>query len=306
MALISTITIDWDASPRIVLVPPPLVSVTIQDLVDTIRFLEAENIQYPKIVDTAGKTFLYNDGFADYFTGIVVTLQNAQIAFGARPGPAYVQCQITAGDLVAVDTNNLPISPVAPTAFTQLVISQSTSPSIVVTSGGVGTPADVADAVWDAAMASHLGAGTTGEKLNSAGSGGGSSDWTSPERDQIRFRLGLDGTQSTPATTTGTLPNVASRVWEEVALSHMTAGTMGEKVNLIKADTSSIAVSVVSIETMVNTILKYDKNRTKIDTLAKTLIVYDNDGVTPIQVFNLRDSNGQPSVVESYERIPTL
>lgn len=306
MALISTITIDFDASPRIVMIPAPLVYVTVQDLVDTIRFLEAENIVYPKIVDTAGKTFLYNDGFADFYTGIVLTLRNAQIAFGARPGPAYVQCQIAAGDIVAVDNSNTPISPVYPTAFTQLVISQSTSPSIVVTSGGVGTPADVANAVWDASMSAHLGAGTTGEKLNSAGSGGGSSDWTSPEREQIRYRLGLDGTQSTPATSTGTLPNIASRVWEEVALSHLATGTMGEKLNLVKADTNSIAMSVVSVEAMVNLILKYDKNRTKIDTASKTLIIYDNDGVTPIQVFNLKDASGNPSVVESYERVPTL
>lgn len=63
------------------------------------------------------------------------------------------------------------------------------------------TVGDIADAVWDEAISGHLSAGTTGKALDdaSAGGGGGGTDWTAGEREQIRFRLGIDGTASTPS-----------------------------------------------------------------------------------------------------------
>lgn len=63
------------------------------------------------------------------------------------------------------------------------------------------TVGDIADAVWDEAISGHLSAGSTGKALDdaSAGGGGGGTDWTAGEREQIRFRLGIDGTASTPS-----------------------------------------------------------------------------------------------------------
>lgn len=61
------------------------------------------------------------------------------------------------------------------------------------------TVADIADGVWDEAISGHLTAGTTGKALDDASAGGGATDWTSGEREQIRFRLGIDGTASTPS-----------------------------------------------------------------------------------------------------------
>jgi hypothetical protein len=56
--------------------------------------------------------------------------------------------------------------------------------------------------------------------------------------------------------------------------------------------------------TLLQTLLKYEKNRTRIDKTAKTLTVYDDDGTTPIKVFSLRDENGVPSITEIIERLP--
>lgn len=64
------------------------------------------------------------------------------------------------------------------------------------------TVSDIADGVWDEAISGHLSAGSTGKALDDAsagGGGGGGTDWTAGEREQIRFRLGIDGTASTPA-----------------------------------------------------------------------------------------------------------
>lgn len=142
----------------------------------------------------------------------------------------------------------------------------------VATGGGLApTAQEVRDAVWSVDLTSY-GTGTAGEHVNA---------------------LPL-------------LSDVASAVWEEASNTHVTSGSMGMLMSQINANSGATALSVVTIGNQVNLMLKYDKNRTKIDTVAKTLVVYDNDGITPIQIFNLRDSNGLPSVVESYERIPTL
>ena len=64
------------------------------------------------------------------------------------------------------------------------------------------TVGDIADGVWDEAISGHLSAGSTGKALDDAsagGGGGGGTDWTAGEREQIRFRLGIDGTASTPS-----------------------------------------------------------------------------------------------------------
>ena len=68
------------------------------------------------------------------------------------------------------------------------------------------SPEALADAVWRASLAEYSGiAGSTGEALDAAaaggggGGGGGVTDWTSTERQQIRHRLGIDGSASTPS-----------------------------------------------------------------------------------------------------------
>ena len=57
MAFRSDISINWLVNPRIITVEAPSVEVTIQDLYDTIRRLEARiyNSPFPKIVQAGGK-----------------------------------------------------------------------------------------------------------------------------------------------------------------------------------------------------------------------------------------------------------
>jgi hypothetical protein len=78
-------------------------------------------------------------------------------------------------------------------------------------------------------------------------------------------------------------------------------GSIGE--SLIDNETTIIA-NQATITSLLTTLLKYETNRTRIDTAAKTLTIYDNDGTTPIKVFDLKDSGGVASVVEVCERDP--
>jgi hypothetical protein len=104
----------------------------------------------------------------------------------------------------------------------------------------------------------------------------------------------------------GAVNQIINGVWDEPAINHVISGSTGEVLSTIKADTTAIAISIPAINTILQRLLKYDNNRTRVDASAKTLTVFDDDGVTPIQVFNLKDSSGVASVAEVAERVPTL
>ena len=58
MVFRSDITVSWIHSPRLIFVAAPSTEVSIQDLVDTLRFLEErpwEGLAYPSIIEAAGK-----------------------------------------------------------------------------------------------------------------------------------------------------------------------------------------------------------------------------------------------------------
>lgn len=100
--------------------------------------------------------------------------------------------------------------------------------------------------------------------------------------------------------------SVADDVWNANAISYTNANSMGELINKISAHTSTTAVDIIDIKQLLYTIKQFENNRTKIDTQTNTLTVYKDDGVTPLQIFNLKDSVGNGSVTEVAERVPTL
>jgi hypothetical protein len=137
------ISVNWTPSPRIVTVAAPEVAVTIQDLYDTLRTLEAEpyGVDEPSIVSGAGKEPLGGG----LYVGLTVTLLNARLAFEARPGPSFVQCQVSGGNLVAVDALGAEMNPIQTTAYTQVIMAASSSSTLL---EGEISADEVAEAVW--------------------------------------------------------------------------------------------------------------------------------------------------------------
>jgi len=135
----------------------------------------------------------------------------------------------------------------------------------------------------------------------------------------------IDGSQTTA-------DQIATTTWERLAATHVDPLTLGGMVNALNTrtqnilnysigldmkaditnskvddvltDTNSIINSLSLALDIVNSILKYNSNRTRIDKNDKTLTVYDDDGVTPITVFDLKDFNGVASITEIAERVP--
>ncbi len=139
MALRGDIWVNWDASPRVIWIQSPSTSLLVQDLVDTIRTLESEqlSLSYDRLMDAAGK----DDLGGGVFVGITATLNNAVIAFEDRAGPSFVRCTVTGGNLVAKDAAGDPLEPVKVTAYTQVLVLRSAAATIV----GINA---VADDVW--------------------------------------------------------------------------------------------------------------------------------------------------------------
>jgi len=70
---------------------------------------------------------------------------------------------------------------------------------------------ELEDTVWDAPLANHLDVGSTGEALDNASTGGGGTDWTGSEREQIRQALGVTGVVAA-TTGAGTLELAAAAI----------------------------------------------------------------------------------------------
>lgn len=130
-------------------VPAPDTSITCQEIYDQCRDFEDEpaNMDLSSLVAGAGKDSLGGN----QYVGLTVTLlDNWRIAFEARPGPDWVSCVVTGGNLVAV--NSYDNNPIYPTAYTSVQIRQSTSPSIVETgvSGLTSTESEQLDGMFAA------------------------------------------------------------------------------------------------------------------------------------------------------------
>ncbi len=93
--------------------------------------------------------------------------------------------------------------------------------------------------------------------------------------------------------------------YNEPKLEHLVAGSFGEAFNQDNTNIKTLVLDVADIEVIVTLLCKYETNRTKIDGIAKTMIIYDDDCVTPLRTFSLRDASGTPSVIDICERTPT-
>ena len=131
MSIRSDITIDWNLSPRIIEVAITSTEVQMQDLIDTLREAEEHfpNLSYFHIVDSSGKESL-GGGVS---IGITLKLRNAQLKFADRGGPSFVICYVTGGNLVAVDSADYPMEPIATSDYVQVIMIRSAASTVVET-----------------------------------------------------------------------------------------------------------------------------------------------------------------------------
>lgn len=117
--------LTFDFINSIIEVSSPSTSISLQTLINEIRDEEDElvpSMSYSQIANAFGKQDL-SGGVQVGIT--LVLLDDWKLRFEARSGPNTVACEVTGGNLVAESGN-----PIAPSAFTQVTIAQSSSPTI--------------------------------------------------------------------------------------------------------------------------------------------------------------------------------
>lgn len=97
---------------------------------------------------------------------------------------------------------------------------------------------------------------------------------------------------------------VVDLVYDEPRLDHQLPGSVGEHHNQTRANLTQLALDITDVYSLVNLLTKFETNRTRVDGVAGTLTVYDDDCVTPLRTFALRDGTGAPSTTEICERAP--
>ena len=108
-----------------------------------------------------------------------------------------------------------------------------------------------------------------------------------------------------------TAAEIATAVWDRMNALHMNTGSFGEAISMTKATGDANFSQLVDVNAkldaatlVIQTLLKYENNRTRIDQTAKTMTIYDTDGTTILKVFDLKDFAGQPSITQVAERVP--
>lgn len=101
-----------------------------------------------------------------------------------------------------------------------------------------------------------------------------------------------------------TVDRIVDSTWDETATDHLNIGTTGLLLNEISADTTQLRNDNILEISILELLLKYERNKTSIDKINATLTIFNDDGVTPLTIFDLKDSNGLPSITEICERVP--
>ena len=127
---------EFDDVNQLIIVPmlgtlgETVTEITCQQIVDAVRNWQDEliDMQIANFLDASGKEALGGG----VFVGITIKLTDWKIQFAARPGPAWVMCNVTGGNLVAFDTFlNDYVWPLEPSPFTNGYIARSSSATLL-------------------------------------------------------------------------------------------------------------------------------------------------------------------------------
>lgn len=105
MAIIAGVTVEWWLSPRIITIPSPIVSVSIEDLQDTLLDLEDDvsGMVWKHLRETSGGQNLGGG----VLVGLTMELQNAQVAFEERTVPQESGTATATGTTLLEDSTAL-------------------------------------------------------------------------------------------------------------------------------------------------------------------------------------------------------
>jgi hypothetical protein len=108
---------------------------------------------------------------------------------------------------------------------------------------------------------------------------------------------------------------IADAVWDELRADHTDAGSFGESIQDVLGSPANIAdavwdelstghVAAGSMGLFMRDLRWAAYNRRKVDTPTNTEHLYEDDGNTDHQVWDLKDSGGNPTSTDVFEKVP--
>lgn len=257
---------NFDGEARVIQLQPGVFTVDARDLYSRWKEWSLNNLNYLQAFSLIGGDPL-PDGTS---IGITYFLENG---WKIRPSSANQTLSVT-GNLFSRDGS----SPFLPTLGDfNVLIRQSVSNIIdqVNISGGSSGPSsgDIAQAVRNA--------------LN-------------VELNRIDVNVSSRVSQSSFDSYITSFTNLISTI-DDLVVSTASISSIIDTVNL---NTSSALVDIQTLLQITDLCRKYASNRSRIDHVSRTLTIYEDDGVTPIRIFQLFDRNTNASVTEVFERVP--
>ena len=83
-----------------------------------------------------------------------------------------------------------------------------------------------------------------------------------------------------------------------------TVNTINSTVNTMNATVNGVDVTLNNVLSIVQEVLKYGKNRSRIDPVNYQMIIYEDDGITELKRYNLKDRNNVASILEIFDKVP--
>lgn len=120
--------IVFDDVNRLITIESPEIEVTCQDLLNAIREFESseDGIDNPQVATAAGKEPLGGG----VLVGVTLTLLDWKVKFEDRPGPDWVYCNVSGGNLVSVDSVGSFQFPLEPAEYVMATITASSSATL--------------------------------------------------------------------------------------------------------------------------------------------------------------------------------
>jgi len=168
--------------------------------------------------------------------------------------------------------------------------------------GQVDTAA-IADAIWDESKTGHIGdLKTMADNLDTTVSSRlPAISYVAPDNTNIG-NIWVE-TQTHPTLTEIEASTILAKQSAMVSVSGTVSG-IDTKVDTINTTVNTIAANVVTVDGVVDSILKTQKNRWR--RTGSSFIIYDDDGTTPLYSFTLKDSSGNAvtDTTVAFERTP--
>lgn len=279
--------ISFDGPTKVISLSSGTTTLSVRDLwsrwIDWL--LTNDNSKYPQAMDNVGGDDLGGGNFIP----IYVFLLN-----GWRIKPQEASHTLNVNDgILLVDGGGDPFVNPDGDFVVRINYQQPVSAISFSSEGNTGpTPAEIAEAVW-AEMSTNY---------NVANSFGALAKRSIPTAPEVGTAVWAD---VGAVALIGDVANIQTDVGElqtAVATLPDTADVVTGVWGAPEAD--ALQTTINSALDVVNILLKYQKNRTRVDASAKTLTVYDDDNLTPLKVFNLKDFSGAPSYTEVAEKRP--